>query len=90
MFKNRLRTIPRIQTVDMGCSECNLIQRLKTVDCVESIIGVDVDESVLEMNKWKVQPLCSEYLMNVRRNTPLTVQLLQGDGLFSPDSANII
>lgn len=48
------------------------------LECVQSVIGVDIDEVLLETNKWKVQPLNSDYLVSQQRTAPFTVQLLLG------------
>ncbi|XP_040215774.1 small RNA 2'-O-methyltransferase isoform X2 [Rana temporaria] len=35
------------KVADLGCSECSLLHRLKFWDCIEFLVGVDIDEETL-------------------------------------------
>ena len=64
------------QVVDMGCAECKLLKSLKFHRHIESLIGVDIDSSLLESHHHSLQPLVTDYLQ--RRPRPLKIQLLKG------------
>ena len=60
----------------MGCGECKLLRLLKFQDFIEELIGVDVDASILQSHRYRIQPLTADYLF--RRPNPLCVQLMRG------------
>ena len=62
--------------IDFGCSEGKLISQLKRVECVEELIGIDIDHETLEFNKKRARPFSADYLDP--RSKPLTVSLYQG------------
>lgn len=64
------------QVIDFGCSEGKLISQLKRVDCVEELVGIDIDYETLEFNKRRTRPFSADYLDP--RSKPLTVSLFQG------------
>ncbi|XP_073438969.1 small RNA 2'-O-methyltransferase isoform X2 [Dendrobates tinctorius] len=35
------------KVADLGCSECTLLHKLKFRDCIEELVGVDIDEEIL-------------------------------------------
>ena len=60
----------------MGCAECKLLKSLKFHRHIESLIGVDIDSSLLESHHHSLQPLVTDYLQ--RRPRPLKIQLFKG------------
>ncbi len=60
----------------MGCSGCKLLRQLKRESYIEELVGVDVDGVQLNLCKWLVQPLNTDFLSP--RARPLTVRLMQG------------
>lgn len=36
-----------IRQVDVGCAECKFLQRLKRLDFIRELVGVDVDKATL-------------------------------------------
>lgn len=68
--------------IDMGCSEGQFIGRIKHCPTVEKCIGIDVDRTVLESNKHRLNPLTIEYLL--KREVPLTLSLYNGS-ISDPD-----
>lgn len=68
-----------LQVVDMGCSECGLMQKLIRAEgmSIQELTGVDIDGVVLQCNMYKLKPLMTDYL-NPSREHQLTVRLYQG------------
>ena len=64
------------QVIDFGCSEGKLISQLKRVECIEELVGIDVDHETLDYNKRRARPFAADYLDPKPR--PLTVSLYQG------------
>ncbi|XP_046845507.1 small RNA 2'-O-methyltransferase-like [Xenia sp. Carnegie-2017] len=64
------------KVIDFGCSEGKLINQLKKVECVEELVGIDIDLDTLEFNKNRTRPYSCDYLDP--RTRPLTVSLYQG------------
>ena len=62
--------------IDFGCSEGKLISQLKKVECVEELVGIDLDHETLDFNKTRARPFSGDYLDP--RPNPLTVGLYQG------------
>ena len=60
--------------VDFCCAECKLVQLLKGEEYIEEICGVDIDRTVLDGHKRRIEPLACNYINP--RTLPLTVQLL--------------
>ncbi|XP_019859243.1 PREDICTED: small RNA 2'-O-methyltransferase-like [Amphimedon queenslandica] len=60
----------------MGCAECELLKSLKFHRHIESLIGIDINESLLQSNQNSLQPLITDYLH--RRSRPLKIQLFKG------------
>ena len=69
-----------IQVVDMGCAQCKLLRLLKFENCLEELIGVDVDEIALQSNKHRLEPLLADYIF--RRPKPFKIQLMKGHVLL--------
>ena len=61
----------------MGCAECKLLKSLKFHRHIESLIGIDINESLLQSNQNSLQPLITDYLH--RRSRPLKIQLFKGE-----------
>ena len=61
----------------MGCAECKLLRSLKFHRHIESLIGIDINESLLQSNQNSLQPLITDYLH--RRSRPLKIQLFKGN-----------
>ena len=68
-----------LQVLDFGCAEAKLVKVLisqETLSHMEEVIGVDIDRQLLEENKFRIQPLTSDYLRP--RTRPFKVSLYQG------------
>ena len=50
------------QVVDFGCAECKLVRRLKDLPHIREIIGVDLDEALLDDAARWTAPLPWEFL----------------------------
>ena len=66
------------QVVDFGCGSCHVFPYLKQIVTIEDITGVDCDRSLLEMKRFAVKPLLSDFQDRYRRKTPLTMRLFHG------------
>ena len=64
------------KVIDFGCSEGKLISKLKKVECIEELVGIDIDLETLEFNQGKAKPFTADYLDP--RSNPLTVSFYQG------------
>ncbi|XP_075038739.1 small RNA 2'-O-methyltransferase isoform X2 [Mixophyes fleayi] len=64
------------KVADLGCSECSLLQRLKFWNCIEQLVGVDIDEDILKRKMYTLTPLPTHYLEPLKRS--LTVTLYHG------------
>lgn len=64
------------KVADLGCSECSLLHKLKFRDCIEELVGVDIDESILKRKGHILTPLPAHYLEPLERS--LTVSLYHG------------
>ncbi|XP_029905703.1 small RNA 2'-O-methyltransferase [Myripristis murdjan] len=57
-----LKNKPR-KVVDLGCSECALLKKLKFHHDIELLVGVDIDKTVLKRKMHGLDPLTSDYLV---------------------------
>ncbi|XP_078382520.1 small RNA 2'-O-methyltransferase-like [Oculina patagonica] len=67
------------KVLDFGCAEAKLIKSLisqETLTHLEELVGVDINKELLEENKFRIQPLTSDYLRP--RTHPFKVSLYQG------------
>ncbi len=64
----------------MGCAECKLLRLLKFEECIDELIGVDLDLDTLQHNRRHFEPLATDYIF--RRPRPFRIQLLQGGYLY--------
>lgn len=67
------------RVLDFGCAEAKLVKSLisqETLTHLEEVVGVDLDGKLLEENKFRIQPLTSDYLRP--RTHPFKVSLYQG------------
>ncbi|KAG9483339.1 small RNA 2'-O-methyltransferase [Eleutherodactylus coqui] len=64
------------KVADLGCSECSLLHKLKFWDCIEELVGVDIDEDILKRKGYILTPLPIHYLEPLERS--LTVTLFHG------------
>lgn len=60
----------------MGCAECKLLRLLKFENCIEDLIGVDMDTTVMYPSRRHLEPLTTDYIF--RRPKPLRVRLMKG------------
>lgn len=60
----------------MGCAECKLLRLLKFENCIEELIGVDMDTNAMYHNRRHLEPLTTDYIF--RRPRPLRVRLMKG------------
>ncbi|XP_040263030.1 small RNA 2'-O-methyltransferase [Bufo bufo] len=74
--KSYIHTHKPQKVADLGCSECSLLHKLKFQDCIEELVGVDIDEDVLKRKGYTLTPLPMHYLEPLER--PLTVTLYHG------------
>ncbi|KAM4722868.1 small RNA 2'-O-methyltransferase [Rhinophrynus dorsalis] len=64
------------KVADLGCSECSLLHTLRFWECIELLVGLDIDEEVLKRRMHTLTPLPTHYLEP--RKSPLTVILYHG------------
>ncbi|CAH2311735.1 small RNA 2 -O-methyltransferase isoform X1 [Pelobates cultripes] len=64
------------KVADLGCSNCSLLRRLKFCDCIEELVGLDIDQRLLTDKKESLKPLLISYLEP--KKTRLTVSLYHG------------
>ncbi|XP_018424493.1 PREDICTED: small RNA 2'-O-methyltransferase [Nanorana parkeri] len=64
------------KVADLGCNECSLLHRLRFWNCIELLVGVDIDEDTLRRKQHTLTPLPAHYLKPLER--PLTVILYKG------------
>lgn len=67
------------KVLDFGCAEAKLLKVLisqETLSQLEEVVGVDINRALLEENKFRIQPLTSDYLRP--RSHPFKVSLYQG------------
>lgn len=70
------------KVVDFGCAEFGFFQYLKHLMGVTDILEVDIDDTLLKENMFRVQPLTADYLK--QRTDPLTVEIFRGS-ISDPD-----
>ncbi|KAF2878686.1 hypothetical protein ILUMI_27494 [Ignelater luminosus] len=71
------------KVVDFGCAEFGLFYFIKRLCRIEEIVMVDIDETLLKENLFKIRPLTIDYLD--RRTQPLVIHVLTGS-ISNPDS----
>ncbi|KAK6641114.1 hypothetical protein RUM44_012816 [Polyplax serrata] len=64
------------KVVDFGCAELGFFRYLKSIQGINEILEVDIDEEKLVRCSFKAAPLTTDYLMN--KNKPLDVYILAG------------
>ena len=64
--------------LDTGCNDCRFLNLAKELPSLSYLAGVDIDRHILEVNKFKLQPLAADYLAG-RKGTDLVVQIWAGD-----------
>ncbi|XP_063282200.1 small RNA 2'-O-methyltransferase [Pelobates fuscus] len=64
------------KVADLGCNNCSLLRRLKFCDCIEELVGLDIDYRLLTNKKESLKPLLISYLEP--KKTRLTVSLYHG------------
>ncbi|NXG65547.1 HENMT methyltransferase, partial [Hemiprocne comata] len=64
------------KVADLGCADCTLLWMLKFCRCIEVLAGLDVCESVMKENMYRLSPLPGDYLQPTERS--LTVTLHHG------------
>ncbi|KAI7799439.1 mall RNA 2'apos-O-methyltransferase [Triplophysa rosa] len=65
------------KVIDLGCADCCLLGKLKFHrDCVQLLVGVDINAASLLKRRRSLAPLMSDYLQP--SNGPLTIELYQG------------
>ncbi|XP_041446556.1 small RNA 2'-O-methyltransferase isoform X2 [Xenopus laevis] len=74
--KSYVDTYKPKKVADLGCSECALLHTLRFWDCIEVLVGLDIDEDVLRRKMHTLTPLAAHYLEPSK--TSLTVNLYQG------------
>ena len=65
--------------IDFGCSEGKLVRYLINEDSLthmEILIGVDIDQDLLQQSEFRIHPLTADYLRP--RSHPFKVGLYQG------------
>ncbi|XP_026555918.1 small RNA 2'-O-methyltransferase isoform X2 [Pseudonaja textilis] len=83
LYKQRYHFIKQLvdkhkpkKVADLGCADCRLLWMLKFCNCIEELVGLDMNEEVMKENLYSLSPLPSDYLQPSERQ--LTVTLLQG------------
>ncbi|KAM3915201.1 small RNA 2'-O-methyltransferase [Leptodactylus fuscus] len=74
--KTYINTHKPKKVADLGCSECSLLHKLTFWDCIEELVGVDIDEDILKRKGYTLSPLPIYYLEPLERS--LTVTLYHG------------
>ncbi|XP_060088296.1 small RNA 2'-O-methyltransferase [Heteronotia binoei] len=64
------------KVADLGCADCKLLWKLKFLNCIEMLVGLDISEDVMKEKMHMLYPLPGDYLQPSER--PLTVILYQG------------
>ncbi|XP_065124422.1 small RNA 2'-O-methyltransferase [Paramisgurnus dabryanus] len=65
------------KVIDFGCADCRLLKKLKFHrDCVELLVGIDINAAALLKKRRTLAPLMSDYLHP--GDGPLTIELYQG------------
>ncbi len=74
-----------LKVMDVGCAECKLVSRLKSLPRVREIIAVDVDREVLTVDSTlrNCEPLAYDYLAR-RPHCPLDIIVMCGS-VVEPD-----
>uniref|UniRef100_A0A2D4GWU2 Small RNA 2'-O-methyltransferase n=1 Tax=Micrurus corallinus TaxID=54390 RepID=A0A2D4GWU2_MICCO len=83
LYKQRYHFIKQLvdkhrpkKVADLGCANCRLLWMLKFCNCIEELVGLDINEEVMKENLYSLSPLATDYLQPSDRQ--LTVTLLQG------------
>ncbi|XP_063154428.1 small RNA 2'-O-methyltransferase [Candoia aspera] len=83
LYKQRYHFIKQLvnkhkpkKVADLGCADCRLLWMLKFCNCIEVLVGLDINEEVMKEKMHTLSPLPCDYLLPSER--PLTVTLLQG------------
>ncbi|XP_051789063.1 small RNA 2'-O-methyltransferase isoform X2 [Erpetoichthys calabaricus] len=64
------------KVVDLGCADCSLLRKMKFQQCVEELVGIDINQQVIRENMYLLSPLPCDYLNP--RIRPLIIKLYQG------------
>ncbi|XP_010866949.2 small RNA 2'-O-methyltransferase [Esox lucius] len=64
------------KVIDLGCSNCTLLRKLKFHREIEVLAGVDIDSDVIRNIMYALAPIPSDYLQP--GDHPLTINLYQG------------
>lgn len=67
------------KVLDFGCAEAKLVKTLISQDNLihlEEVVGVDIDQQLLEESKFRIKPFTADYLRP--RSHPFKVSLYQG------------
>ncbi|KAM6217109.1 small RNA 2'-O-methyltransferase [Rhynchocyon petersi] len=67
------------KVADLGCGETSLLWMLKFHQCIELLVGVDINEEKLRWKKYRLSPLIGDYLKP--REQTLTVTLYRGSAV---------
>jgi hypothetical protein len=65
------------RVVDFGCAECKFVPMLRRLPRVREVVGVDLNEGLLEFYSRCLEPLFIDYL-EPRTTTPLDMHLMAG------------
>ena len=65
-----------VRIVDFGCAECKFLRTLKTLPRAREIVGVDIDEPLIDYYGQCLEPLIADHLC--RRQTPLKFITMRG------------
>ncbi|XP_039590973.1 small RNA 2'-O-methyltransferase isoform X1 [Polypterus senegalus] len=70
-----MKSQPR-KVIDLGCADCSLLCKMKFQQCIEELVGIDINEQVIRENMYLLSPLPCDYLNP--RIQPLVIKLYQG------------
>ncbi|KAJ7332419.1 hypothetical protein JRQ81_014599 [Phrynocephalus forsythii] len=83
LYKQRYQFIKQLvsehkpkKVADLGCADCRLLWMLKFYNCIEVLVGLDINEDVMKEKMHTLSPLPGDFLQPSERS--LTVTLLQG------------
>ncbi|KAJ6658403.1 hypothetical protein lerEdw1_020107 [Lerista edwardsae] len=83
LYKQRYQFIKQLaikhkpkKVADLGCADCRLLWMLKFCNCIEVLVGLDINEDVMKEKMHMLSPLPGDYLQPSERS--LTITLHQG------------
>ncbi|XP_066480652.1 small RNA 2'-O-methyltransferase [Tiliqua scincoides] len=83
LYKQRYQFVKQLvmkhkpkKVADLGCADCRLLWMLKFCNCIEVLVGLDINEDVMKEKMHILTPLPGDYIQPSERS--LTITLHQG------------